>query len=179
MHIKTLLNYTTKFKSFVFQDPRLCRDSKRILIPVVPRKNSKPVCSRCGCSCTVYDHLKQREFLLPPIRNIAVVLLYTMRRVNCLHCGKVVVEQLSWATGNSPVTKQFAAFLAFWARKLPWTDTAKSFRVSWDSWIFLEKKNRLWGKPRARLRDLLNMNLHTVKAYLFKEYFDHLWMIST
>jgi len=37
-----------------------------------------------------------------------------------------------WATGKSPVTKQFAAFLAFWARKLSWTDTAKSFRVSWD-----------------------------------------------
>jgi transposase len=118
MHIKTLLNYTTKFKSFVFQDPWLCRDSNRILIPVVPRKNGKPICSRCGCSGTVYDHLKQREFMLPPIWNIAVVLLYTMRRVNCRHCGKVVVEQLPWATGKSPVTKQFSAFLAFWARKL-------------------------------------------------------------
>lgn len=320
MHIKTLLNYTTKFKSFVFQNPRLCRDSNRILIPVAPRKNSKPICSRCGCSGTVYDHLKQREFLLPPIWNIAVVLLYTMRRVNCLHCSKIAVEQLPWAMGKSPVTKQFAAFLAFWARKLSWTDTAKSFRVSWDivadavtwvvewglanrnignvtaigvdeiqyhgghnyltlvyqidkhcrrllwigkerkkktlymfcdfmgtkrceaiefvcsdmwrayitviaerfsnavhvldrfhivghlnkavdnvrraevkklkdagepaylkkcRWIFLKKKNRLWGKPRARLRDLLNMNLRTVKAYLLKEDFDHLWTYTS
>lgn len=61
-----------------------------------------------------------------------VVLLYTMRRVNCLHCGKVVVEQVPWATGKSPVTMQFAAFLAFWARKLSRKDTVKSFRVSWD-----------------------------------------------
>lgn len=261
-------------------------------VPVEPRKNSKPVCSACGRQGTVYDHLTQRKFLLPPIWNIVVVLLYTMRRVNCIYCGKVVVERVPCATGKSPVTKQFAAFLAFWARKLSWTDTAKSFRVSWDivtnavtwvvewglahrnidnvtaigvdeiqyhgghnyltlvyqidkhcrrllwigkkrkkktlhefcdfmgeqrckaiefvcsdmwrayitviadrfnnavhvldrfhivghlkkcRWIFLKKKNRLWGKPRARLRELLDMNLRTIKAYLFKEDFDHLW----
>ena len=40
MQIKTLLNYTTKFKSFVFQDPRLCRDLNRLLIPVVPGKTA-------------------------------------------------------------------------------------------------------------------------------------------
>ena len=124
MHLKTLLNYTTKYNSFVFQNSQLCSDTNRILVLVVPRKNSKPVCSRCHKTGSVYDHLNQREFLLPPIWNIAVILLYTMRRVNCRHCDKVVIEQLPWATGKSPVTKQFAAFLAFWARKLSWTDTA-------------------------------------------------------
>jgi len=113
MHIKTLLNYVTKFKGFVFQDPKLCRDTNRLIIPVLPRKNSKPICSRCGKSGSVYDHLKQREFLLPPIWNIMLVLMYSMRRVNCRYCGKVVVEQVPWATGKSPVTKQLAAFLSF------------------------------------------------------------------
>jgi|GEM_PF-4144524 len=42
-------------------------------------------------------------------------------------------------------------------------------------WIFLKKKNRLWGKPRARLGNLLDLKFRTVKAYLFKEDFDHLW----
>ncbi len=82
MHIKTLLNHVTKFKSFVFQTPTLCCDSNKLFVPIEPRKNSKPICSACGCQGTVYDHLKQREFLLPPIWNIVVVLLYTMRRVN-------------------------------------------------------------------------------------------------
>lgn len=316
MHIKTLLNHVTKFKSFVFQDPRLCRDSNKLFIHVEPRRNSKPLCSQCGYPGAVYDHLNQREFLLPPIWNIVVILLYTMRRVNCEHCGKVIVERVPWATEKSPVTKQFAAFLGSWARKLSWKDTAESFRVSWDivadavtwvvewglanrnidnvtaigvdeiqyhgghnyltlvyqidrhcrrllwigkerkkktlyafcdfmgeqrckaiefvcsdmwkayitviadrfsnavhvldrfhivghlnkavdnvrrsevkklrdagkpaylkkcRWVFLKKKKRLWGKPRARLRELLEMNLRTVKAYLFKEDFDHLW----
>ena len=320
MHIKTLLNYVTKFKGFVFQDPKLCRDTNRLIIPVLPRKNSKPICSRCGKSGSVYDHLKQREFLLPPIWNIMLVLMYSMRRVNCRYCGKVVVEQVPWATGKSPVTKQLAAFLSFWAKKLSWKDTAISFRVSWDMvavavtwvvewglanrnidnvtaigvdeiqyhgghkyltlvyqidkhcrrllwigkerkkktlnafcdfmgeerckaidfvcsdmwrayitviakrfsnavhvldrfhivahlnkavdnvrraevkklkvdgkpaylkkcrWIFLKKKNRVWGKSRVRLRELLTMNLRTVKAYLFKEDFDHLWTYNS
>jgi len=46
-------------------------------------------------------------------------------------------------------------------------------------WIFLKKKNRLWGKPRARLRELLDLNHRTIKAYLFKEDFDHLWTYTS
>ena len=46
-------------------------------------------------------------------------------------------------------------------------------------WIFLKKKNRVWGKSRVRLRELLTMNLRTVKAYLFKEDFDHLWTYNS
>ncbi|WP_051305739.1 ISL3 family transposase [Desulfogranum mediterraneum] len=42
-------------------------------------------------------------------------------------------------------------------------------------WLFLKKKKRVRGKSRTRLRELLGMNLRTVKAYLFKEDFDHLW----
>jgi len=245
-----------------------------------------------------------------------VVLLYSMRRVNCRTCNKVVVEQVPWSTGKSPVTKQFAAFLAHWARKMSWKETAIAFRVSWDivadavtwvvhwglnhrkldnitaigvdeiqyhkgqnyltlvyqidkhcrrllwigkerkketlhsfcdflgdqrcraiefvcsdmwtpyisviadrlseavhildrfhivanlnkavdevrraevkklkdenkpaylkksRWLFLKKKKGVRGKARTRLRELLGMNLRTVKAYLFKEDFDHLW----
>lgn len=59
MHIKTLLNYVTNFKGFVFQDTQLDRERNRLLIQVVPRKNSKPVCSRCGRPGSTYDHLKK------------------------------------------------------------------------------------------------------------------------
>jgi transposase len=132
MHIKTLLNYVTNYKGFVFQAAQLDRESNSILISVVPRANSKPICSRCGTPGSTYDHLGQRRFKLPPIWNIALILLYTMRRVNCRKCNKVVVEQVPWSAGKSRVTKEFAAVLAFWARKLSWKETALTFRVSWD-----------------------------------------------
>ncbi len=35
MHIKTLLNYVTNFKGFVFQDARLDRERNRLLLPGV------------------------------------------------------------------------------------------------------------------------------------------------
>ena len=94
----TLLNYVTKFKFFIFQTSQLDRKKNKLLIAVIPRKNSRPLCS--GQPGAVYDHLKQREFLLPPIWNIMVVLLNAMRRVDCKKCGKVVVEQVPWSTGS-------------------------------------------------------------------------------
>ncbi len=316
MHIKTLLNYATNYKGFVFQTTRLDRETDSVLITVVPRANSKPICSQCTKPGSTYDHLRERRFLLPPVWTVAVILLYTMRRVDCKHCNRVVVEQVPWAAGKSRITKEFAAVLAFWARKLSWKETALAFRVSWDNvadavtwvvkwglkhrslegitaigvdeiqykkghkyltlvyqidkhcrrllwigkdhkketlyafcdfmgeqrcqtiqfvcsdmwkayitviaerlgnavhildrfhivmnlnkavdnvrrseakklkeagkpaflkncrWLFLKKKKNVRGKSRTKLRELLSMNLRTVKAYLFKEDFDHLW----
>jgi transposase len=55
-----------------------------------------------------------------------------MRRVDCEECG-VRVERVPWAEGKSPVTKPFALFLARWAKKLSWKETAKSFCTTWDT----------------------------------------------
>jgi len=42
-------------------------------------------------------------------------------------------------------------------------------------WCFLKKRANLTTKQRGRLRDLLRMNLRTVKAYLLTEQFEHFW----
>ena len=47
-------------------------------------------------------------------------------------CG-VKVERVPWATGKSQATKAFELFLARWARKLSWKETAESFCSSWDT----------------------------------------------
>jgi transposase len=60
-----------------------------------------------------------------------VLLLYRMRRVDCRYCG-VRVEELPWAIGKHQLTKAHMLFLAHWARKLSWKETAQSFRSSWD-----------------------------------------------
>jgi transposase len=55
-----------------------------------------------------------------------------MRRVACNNCG-VKVEQVPWAEGKSPLTYAFKQFLAFWARRLSWQETARIYSVSWAS----------------------------------------------
>src|SRR5437879_711248 len=55
-----------------------------------------------------------------------------MRRVACRRCGAVVVEEVPWGDGKRTLTRAYMLFLARWARRLSWKETAEAFRTSWD-----------------------------------------------
>src|SRR5690242_9279783 len=55
-----------------------------------------------------------------------------MRRVDCRRCGAVVVEGVPWGDGKHTLTRAYMLFLARWARRLSWKETAQSFRTSWE-----------------------------------------------
>lgn len=40
---------------------------------------------------------------------------------------------MPWAVGKHGLAQAYLLFLAHWARKLSWTDTARSFHTSWDT----------------------------------------------
>jgi transposase len=61
-----------------------------------------------------------------------VFLLYSMRRVDCRRCEAVVVEEVPWGDGKHTLTRACMLFLARWARKLSWKETAEAFRTSWE-----------------------------------------------
>ena len=63
---------------------------------------------------------------------ILVFLLYAMRRVDCRRCGVVAVKEVLWGDGKRTLTKAYILFLARWARRLSWKETAEAFRTSWD-----------------------------------------------
>jgi transposase len=77
-----------------------------------------------------YDHLTERRFTFIPVWGFLVVLLYRMRRVQCKTCG-IVVEAVPWASGKHHLTNAYLQFLAPWARRLSWQETADAFRTSW------------------------------------------------
>src|SRR5215467_4327548 len=131
MRLITLLNHCEHFSGFVYEKARLCQHSRTIEIEMRPRRGSKPVCSGCHERGTAYDQLGLRRFEFVPVWGFIVLLLYRMRRVDCRACG-VRVEQVPWATGKHQLTKAYMLFLAHWARKLSWQETAASFRSSWD-----------------------------------------------
>ena len=54
-----------------------------------------------------------------------------MRRVQCPSCG-VVVGEVPWSDGKRQSTKAHMLFLARWARKVSWKETAEPFHTSWD-----------------------------------------------
>jgi transposase len=132
MELITILNRCHRFQGFVYQHAHFSADKKSIDVAVRPRKGSAAVCSRCHLPAPGYDQLAERRFEFIPLWGFLVFLLYTMRRVNCRRCGIVAVEEVPWGDGKRTLTKAYMLFLARWARRLSWKETAEAFRTSWD-----------------------------------------------
>jgi transposase len=86
----------------------------------------------CHLPAPGYDQLAERRFEFFPLWGFLVFLQYTMRRVNCRRCGIVAVEEVPWGDGKHTLTRRYMLFLARWARRLSWKETAEAFRTSWD-----------------------------------------------
>jgi len=132
LQLITILNRCHHFPGFVYQQARFSSDHKSIEIVVRPRKGSKAVCSRCHQPAPGYDQLSERRFEFIPLWGFLVFLLYSMRRVDCRHCEAVVVEEVPWGDGKRSLTRAYMLFLARWARRLSWKETAEAFRTSWE-----------------------------------------------
>jgi transposase len=79
-----------------------------------------------------------------PLWGIVVFFAYRMRRVDCPSCG-VKVEQVPWCDGKNRLTITYRWFLATWAKRLSWTETATIFRTSWDTVFRAVDYVAAWG----------------------------------
>lgn len=150
MLLTRLLNACHHFPGFVYTDARLCEEAKSIEIDVRPRLGSKPRCFGCGQSAPCYDHRDCRRFEFIPIWGFAVFLLYRMRRVDCQRCG-VTVEEVPWGMGKHTLCKAYMLYLAHWARKLSWKETAQSFHTSWEKVVQSVEYVVQWGLAHREL----------------------------
>ena len=132
LQLITILNRCHRFPGFVYQQAGFSSDHKSIEIAVRPRKGSAAVCSRCHQSAPGYDQLPERRFEFIPFWGFLVFLLYSMRRVDCRRCEAVVVEEVPWGDGKRTLTNAYMLFLARWARRLSWKETAEAFHTSWE-----------------------------------------------
>ena len=165
MRIETLLNKVCRLKSFVYKDVKIKSIGRRdaIVVDIVPRKNGLPICSSCMNAGPVYDHMpEERQFQFVPIWNMPVYFYYRMRRVDCKECG-VKVEQVPWAEGKSHITKPFALFLARWARKLSWKETAESFCTTWDTVFRSIKQIVEYGMKRRNIEGITAIGVDEIQ----------------
>ena len=153
MLLARLLNACHHFPGFVYAAVRLIEATSTIEVDVRPRRGSKPHCSCCGKPASGYDVLAVRRFEFIPIWGYAVMLLYAMRRVQCRQCG-VKVEQVPWAMGKHTLTKAYMLYLAHWARKLSWKETALSFGTTWDQVCHAVEYVVQWGLEHRELGTL-------------------------
>ena len=153
MELTTILNHCHHHRGFVYHHARFGPDKKTIEVAVRPRQGAAAICSGCQRPAPGYDHLPERRFEFIPFWGFLVFFLYRMRRVNCGRCG-VVVEQVPWSDGKHQSTKAHMLFLARWARKLSWKETAEAFRTSWDRVCDAVEYVVAWGLEHRTLESI-------------------------
>lgn len=172
MHLKTILNRVTDYKSFVFGKITWREDSlvPALEVEVEPRANGRPVCSGCGKVGPGYDTMRTpRRFEFVPFWGLVVVFVYTMRRVNCQTCG-VKVEQVPWAEGKSTMTNEYKWYLAGWARRMSWKEVAEAFHVSWDRVFEAVKQAVAWGLEHRDLERITSIGVDEVQWHRGHQY---------
>ena len=178
MLLTRLLNACHHFPGFVYERARLTESAKTIEIDVRPRRGPKARCSGCSRPAAGYDQLAQRRFKFIPIWGFAVVLLYAMRRVQCRTCG-VKVEEVPWAQGKHTLCKAYMLFLADWARKLSWKQTAQSFHTTWEKVFDAVQYVVQWGLRARSLESVHAIGVDEIQYGRGHQYLTLVYQIET
>jgi transposase len=132
-----------------------------IEITVVPHGGIRGRCSRCRRPAPGYDRLPQRRWLSVPLWGIPTHFCYAPRRVECAEHG-VVVEHIPWSDGKRPVTCAMMGFLARWARRLSWRETARAFQTSWEAVYRSVEWFVQWGLAHRQLRGVESIGVDEI-----------------
>ena len=132
-----------------------------IEITLKPHDGIRGRCSQCQRSAPGYDRLPERRWLFVPLWGIPTYFLYAPRRVECAEHG-VVVEHIPWSDGKRPVTCAMMGFLARWARRLSWRETAQVFQTSWEAVYRSVEWFVEWGLAHRELRQVESMGVDEI-----------------
>jgi transposase len=153
-----------RFLGFVYREVRLhCRDGQpeSIEITVEPHAGIRGRCSQCQQPAPGYDRLPLRRWLFVPVWGIPAYFCYAPRRVECAQHG-ILVEHIPWSDGKRPVTRTMMGFLAQWARRLSWRETARSFHTSWEAVYRSVEWFVEWGLAHRQLQGVASVGVDEI-----------------
>lgn len=163
LEVKAVLNRIQHFVGFVYQSIRMrgSGGSLRLEVKIEPHQSIRGKCSTCLEPCPGYDTLEERRWLFVPMWGIIVHFFYAARRVECAEHG-VAVEHIPWSQGKSPVTTAMMGFLARWARRLSWRETARTFQTSWEAVYHSVEWFVTWGLAHRQLEGVHSMGIDEI-----------------
>ena len=163
LEVKTLLNRIQHFAGFVYQSIQLrgSVSSLRIEVKMQPHRGIRGKCSTCLEPSPGYDTLEERRWLFVPLWGIIVHFFYSPRRVECLKHG-VGVEHIPWSQGKRPVTTAMMGYLARWARRLSWRETARTFQTSWEAVSHSVEWFVAWGLAHRQLEAVHSIGIDEI-----------------
>jgi transposase len=163
LEVKTLLNRIQHFVGFVYSDIRLRSPRGKLCLEVTVESHQgrRGECSECRGAAPGYDHLPERWWLFVPVWGIVTWFRYAPRRVKCATHG-VVVEHIPWSQGKRPVTTAMMGFLALWARRLSWRETAQVFQTSWEAVYRSVEWFVGWGLEHRKLQGVESIGVDEI-----------------
>jgi transposase len=163
LEVKTILNRVQRFVGFVYSSIQMrgSGGSLRIEAQIEPHRGIRGKCATCLKPCPGYDQLPERRWLFVPLWGIIVHFFYRPRRVECVEHG-VGVEHIPWSQGKSPVSTPMMGFLARWARRLSWRETAQVFGTSWEAVYHSVAWFVTWGLAHRQLVGVLSLGIDEI-----------------
>jgi transposase len=148
---------------FVYQEVRMPERGPAVEIEITlqPHGGIRGRCSQCRRPAPGYDRLPERRWQFVPLWGIATWFRYAPRRVQCPEHG-VAVEYLPWSDGKRPLTCALMGFLARWARRLSWRETARVFQTSWESVYRSVEWFVQWGLAERQLAGVESMGVDEI-----------------
>ena len=180
MQLQTILNRVEHYKSFVFRRVTWEEQAARLTLRVEleHRANGRPLCSGCGQVRPGYDRLPERTWDFVPLWQIAILFVYALRRVECPDCG-VVAERVPWSEGKQRQTKTYRWFLARWAQRLSWLETANIFHTSWDTVYRSVRFAVLWGIVRVDVSGVEALGIDEIQWQCGQKYLTVVYQIDS
>jgi len=163
LEVKTVLNRIQHFVGFVYQSIRMrgSGGSLRVEVKIEPHRTIRGKCATCLKASPGYDRLEERRWLFVPLWGIMVHFFYAPRRVECAEHG-VGVEHIPWSQGKRPVTTAMRGFLARWARRLSWRETARAFQTSWEAVYHSVEWFVEWGLTHRQLEEVHSIGVDEI-----------------
>lgn len=151
------------FVGFVYSEVRLAQrgGQAEIQIRLQPHGGMRGRCSQCQRPAPGYDRLPERRWEFVPLWGIPACFRYPPRRVECAEHG-VVVEHIPWSDGKRPVTCAMMGFLARWARRLSWRETARAFQTSWENVYRSVEWFVQWGLAQRKLEGIRSLGIDEI-----------------
>lgn len=145
----------------MYQEIELLRNEGRaeaIQIRLQAHKGIRGKCSQCGRSAPGYDRREERNWQHVPVWGIPTYFCYAPRRVQCPEHG-IGVEAIPWSEGKRPFTRAMMGFLARWARRLSWRETATVFHTSWEAVYRSVQWFVEWGLAHRKLENVRSLGI--------------------
>jgi len=163
LKVKTILNRVQHFAGFVYQQVKMQGQGRALSIEITvePHDGIRGRCSQCQQAAPGYDRLAERRWRFVPLWGIPTYFRYAPRRVECAEHG-VVVEYIPWSEGKHPVTCAMMGFLARWARRLSWRETAQVFQTSWEAVYRSVEWFVQWGLAHRQLRQIESIGVDEI-----------------